>query len=180
LVPSSIHANSIYNLVSTFCSRAKYKNHPHLRTFLAFATMSEMGVEERLVPAIALTNVIEILFKSHEKKNKTVNAKIANEARSMTRVVLTVDGTFKKGVLADVEEPELEQDVVIEEDVTDDEGEEVQLSVQLAKGHKRQFSGAVEAGESSKSAGKALKTIDDGGYGNNDEEFVDEEDEMLM
>jgi hypothetical protein len=71
--------------------------------------MSEMGVEERLVPAIALTNVVETLFESHEKKNKTLNAKVNNESWSMSRVVLTVGAEFRDGMLEDMDEPDFEQ-----------------------------------------------------------------------
>jgi hypothetical protein len=153
LVPASIHANSIYSSIALFCSRATYKHHPHLRTFLAFASMSEMGVDERLVPAIALTYVVEILFGKLDKKNKTVNVKLGNESRSMSRVVLTVKADRKAGVLHDVEDPELEQDIVIEDDVTDDEGQQ-----EMSRGQKRQFDGDDdEGGESSKSGSKAIK-----------------------
>lgn len=123
-VPASVHNASIYGQIKAFCARAKYKHHPHLRTFMAFASMSEMGGDERLVPAIALTYVVKVLFSKFGKKNKTVNTKVNNESRSMTRVVLTIEGARQVGVMLDVDEPEPEQDIVIECDVTDDEAEE--------------------------------------------------------
>jgi hypothetical protein len=115
--------------------------------------MSEMGVDERLVPAIAMTYVVEILFGKFDKKNKTVNVKVDNESRSMSRVVLTVKPDRQAGVLYDVEDPDLEQDIVIEDDVTDDEGEQ-----EMSRGRKRQFDGDEDGGgESSKSGAKAAK-----------------------
>ncbi|EAT86157.2 hypothetical protein SNOG_06326 [Parastagonospora nodorum SN15] len=152
LVPASVHANSVFAQVASFCMQAKYKNHPHLRTFLAFASMSEMGVDERLVPATAFTNVVEVLFGKFGKKTKTVRTKIANETRTMSRVVLTIGTERQSGVLQEIEEPAFEQDVIIEGDVTDDEGQE-----DMSRGQKRGFDGDDDGGESSKSGAKALK-----------------------
>jgi hypothetical protein len=105
--------------------------------------MFEKGVDERLVPAITLLHVVKIVLGKVDEKNKTVNVELGTESRSLTRVVLNV--------LYDVEDPEPEQDVVIEDDVTDDEGEQ-----EMSRGQERRFDNDEdEAGDSSKSEANA-------------------------
>ncbi|CAN9092100.1 unnamed protein product [Alternaria alternata] len=124
-IPGSIHTNSVYRLVVQFCNQAKYKYYPHLRTFLAFASMAEMGNDERFVPANAFMNVMKIIFGDVEHKRKTARVKINGESKTMDRLWLTVGKDRETGVIHDVEDPELEQDIIIEEDVTEDEDDEV-------------------------------------------------------
>lgn len=124
LINASIHGNSVYKHIATFCSKAKYKYHPHFRTFLALASMAEMGLDERNVSSYALTLAAEILrgpFVS--RKSKTANIKVEGQNRSASRFVLTIKKDRPENVIHQEDEPELEQDVEVLDDLTDKEGD---------------------------------------------------------
>jgi hypothetical protein len=121
LVSASVHSNSVYKQVAMFCAKATYKHHPHRRTLLALGSMAEMGMDERIIPAHALTLATDILRGPYTKRNKTANLTIAGEKRSTSRAVLTFKNARPDGVINEVDEPQLMQDVIVEEDVTDDE-----------------------------------------------------------
>jgi hypothetical protein len=99
-----------------------YKHHPHLTTFLAFASMAEMGQDERNVSSNALTIACELLRQSTERKSKTANFA---DKTSASRYVIKLAGDAQRpqGAIRAVEEPILERDVEILTDITDDEAE---------------------------------------------------------
>jgi hypothetical protein len=121
LISASIHANSVYRLIATFCDQAKYKHHPHWRTLMAFVSMAEMGLDERAVCSNAMTMAAEVLRGPFTKKTKTANLTVNNEKRSASRAVLTIKGNRPDSVIYEEEEPELAVDVGIEDDLTDND-----------------------------------------------------------
>lgn len=122
LISASLHNNSIFKLIAFFCRDAMYKHHPHLTTFLAFASMAEMGQDERNVSSNALTIACELLRQSTERKSKTANFA---DKTSASRYVIKLAGDVQRpqGAIRAVEEPILERDVEILTDITDDEAE---------------------------------------------------------
>lgn len=172
LINASLHGNSVYRLIATFCSKAKYKYHPHLRTFLALAGMAEMGLDERNVSSYALTLAAEILRGPFiSRKSKTVNFKVGGQKRSASRFVLTIGKDRQENVVYEKDEPELEQDVEVLDDATDEEEEMFEEDQDVAMteddnagriashGTKRGRSGfdCDNGEESSKTASKAMK-----------------------
>jgi hypothetical protein len=156
LISASLHKNSVFKQIGLFCSKAKYKHHPHLRTFLAYASMAEMGLEERAVSANAMLIAVEVLRDITTTKSKTANLKIGGEKKSVGRKVLTIGGTPLTGAIFQVTEPELEQDIEVLSDMTDDEDEG---AASRKRAHDDEDDEDELAGGvgSSKSGGKALR-----------------------
>jgi hypothetical protein len=157
LISASIHDSSVYKIIASFCAKGKYKHHPHLQTFFAFASMAEMGQDERNVSSNALTMAAEILRGSITKKKKTANIRVGDERRSAFRYVLVVGRKRPQDVIREEDDPELERDVEIIDDVTDDEDEEDSGHGQT-RGMKRGRDDDDNFGEgSSKASAKAAK-----------------------
>lgn len=75
LMSGSEHEQSIYRLISKFCSKAKYKHHPHLRTLKAMVSVVEMGATERLIATNALTFAFNVLRSPCKKQSRSLNVK---------------------------------------------------------------------------------------------------------
>ncbi|KAF2630943.1 hypothetical protein BU25DRAFT_455291 [Macroventuria anomochaeta] len=82
--------------------------------------MAEMGQNERNVSANALTIACELIRASKDKKAKTA---ILPGKVTASRYVITLTGDEKRpgNVIREVEEPDLERDVGILDDFTDDD-----------------------------------------------------------
>jgi hypothetical protein len=157
----SIHPtiNSVYTLIAAFCAEGTYRHHPHLRTFLAFANMSEMGEDERMVSNNALMTAAGILTGSYTEKKVTKNVEINGKKESPSRKVLTLGVDRPSDVVREDEPEQLEQDVVPGDDVTDDEtseseGEDASGTVGKSKAMKRSREEDEDTGASSSRAAK--------------------------
>lgn len=125
LISASLHNNSVFRLVALFCTSAMYKHHPHLITLLAFASMAEMGQDERNVASNALTAACELLRASEDRKAKTANLRGGGTA---SRYVIALEGDQErpKNAIRKVAEPkpeDFERDIEILEDLTDDDAD---------------------------------------------------------
>ncbi|UPX10634.1 uncharacterized protein EKO05_0001280 [Ascochyta rabiei] len=94
-----------------------YKHHPLLSTFLALASVAEMGQDERDISVNALTIACDILRASKKRFPKTANFP---GKKSASRYVVTLAGDSKRPgkVICEVDELVIEQDVEKLEDFT--------------------------------------------------------------
>jgi hypothetical protein len=126
LAAGSEHAESVYHAISMFCSKAKYKYHPHLRTFKALVNIVEQGAAERLIATNALVFAFEILRQPCDKKPKSLKLTLSTgEIRQSKRFVMTLGGNIPKGAICAWIEPDLESDMRLVDDVTDDDDDKV-------------------------------------------------------
>jgi hypothetical protein len=167
LISPSIHPHSVYRLITAFCAKGTYKHHPHLRTFLAFANMAEMGMDEQKVSSNALMLAAEVLRGPFAINKKTANITVNKVRRSALRSVLTIGQHNLPNTIAEGDEPELERDVEVLSDITDIEDNEDDDDDTTAgrgqQGTKRGRGGGEDddGRRSRKSAGKAVKGGDD-------------------
>jgi hypothetical protein len=152
----SIHPtiNSVYTLIAAFCAQGTYRHHPHLRTFLAFANMSEMGEDERMMSNNALMTAAGVLTGSYTEKKVTKNVEINGKKESPSRKILTLGEDIPSNVVREDEPEQLEQDVVPGDDVTDDEmsesdSEDASGTGGISRGMKRSREGDEETKASS-------------------------------
>jgi hypothetical protein len=124
LASGSEHRDSIYHLITTFCSKATYRHHPHIRTFRALASIVEQGAAERSIATNALVFALQILREPFTKTPKTLKLKVNGVNKESKRFVVTIGAKVPKEVIREWEEPELEYDVQVLGDETDDEGNE--------------------------------------------------------
>lgn len=157
----SIHptVNSVYTLIAAFCAEGTYRHHPHLRTFLAFANMSEMGEDERMISNNALMTAAGILTGSYTEKKVTKNVEINGKKECPSRKVLTLGGERPPDVVREDEPEQLEQDVIPGDDITDDEtsesdGEDASGTGGKSRGMKRSREEDEDAGASSSRTAK--------------------------
>jgi hypothetical protein len=124
LASGSEHRDSIYHLITTFCSKATYKHHPHIRTFRALASIVEQGAAERSIATNALVFALQILREPFTKTPKTLKLKVNGVNKESKRFVVAIGAKTPKEVIREWEEPEPEYDVQVLGDETDDEGNE--------------------------------------------------------
>jgi hypothetical protein len=108
--------------MAKFCAKAMYQHHPHFQALKAFCKIAEMGATERLIATNALTIAFEVLRTPSSKKRKTLVLKVDGQRKDSTRFVATIGRKLPKDAIAECEEPDLECDVELLEDYTDDEG----------------------------------------------------------
>lgn len=124
LCPGSLHAESVYNKIAAFCAKAKYMHHPHWRTLLALANMTEMGLTERMIPANFLILATQVLREPFSSQPRTKNGKCMGESYSLGRQVIDIGNVCPNGLIVDVEEPPLVQDI---EDIESDDEDDMPL-----------------------------------------------------
>ncbi|RAR06499.1 hypothetical protein DDE82_003320 [Stemphylium lycopersici] len=154
----SIFPNSVFLKIANFCAKGIYRHHTHIRTLFAFASMSEMGIGERWILDNILWLAGEIL-RGVTSKKKTANMTIKGKRVSAIRNILVLSGNRKQDVISEEDDPELEQDVKIHEDFTDDEDDDVvYVATSPIRGKKRSREGDEDgADQSSKASSKAAK-----------------------
>jgi hypothetical protein len=168
LISPSVHPNSVHRLIATFCTEGTYKHHPHLRTFLAIANMAEMGVNERKVCDNALTLAADILRGPFTTKGKPANIKVNKEKRSAFRHVPTIGKDTLPNTISEGDDPELERDVEVLDDTTDNEDNNIEDDNAEGAGQQgmKRGRGGDEEDEGddgrrlSKSSSKAAKSAD--------------------
>ncbi len=68
LISAFVDEASVYNKIRSFCAKGTYKHHPHFRTFLALADLADQGMNERLLPDLAMELFATVLRGSITKK----------------------------------------------------------------------------------------------------------------
>ncbi|KAJ4382744.1 hypothetical protein N0V86_001966 [Didymella sp. IMI 355093] len=109
-VPGSVHADSMFLLVTDFCAQPKYMHHPHLRTFLAMASMSEMGLDERNIPINAFRMAVSVIRGTFTESASRAVLKINNERLEFKRQIMTIKSKRMR-IFHDVDEDDLDYSV---------------------------------------------------------------------
>jgi hypothetical protein len=123
LASGSEHRDSVYQLISSFCSKALYKHHPQLQTLKAMTNIVEKGATERLIGTNALTFAFEVLREPFTKRKKTLVLKVDGKRQDSSRFVATIGTAIPKHTIRPWDEPKLEYEVEVLDDFTDDEGQ---------------------------------------------------------
>ncbi|KAH6633093.1 hypothetical protein C7974DRAFT_452279 [Boeremia exigua] len=133
LCSASERADSVYRMIAQTCTMLKYRNHPHWRTFLALANMSEAGLAERSIASNLVVLALAKLVANAKKENVSVNLKVGGtmKATGFWGYVIKQLQDFDSNAVSEVEAYELQCEVQIEEDsevdalteVSDEEGE---------------------------------------------------------
>jgi hypothetical protein len=120
--PTWLHyRQSVYHKISAFCAKARYKHHLHLQTMKSLVSIVESGATERLIATNALSIAFEILHEPYSKKTKTLVLKVDGKRKDSSRFVATVGSKTPRDTISPWDEPDLECDVEVLDDLTDDE-----------------------------------------------------------
>ncbi|KAJ4316457.1 hypothetical protein N0V94_005448 [Neodidymelliopsis sp. IMI 364377] len=129
LCPGSLLKDeSAYEKIKHFCAKPTYKHHPHWRTLLALANITEMGMYERHMSTNYLALAAQVLRRPYKATNKRKKDKVMGEGFEIGHQVLIIGKTCPPGVIAPVGDLPWAQDVTVESDqdvaeVSDDDNE---------------------------------------------------------
>jgi hypothetical protein len=121
LASGSDYCQSVYHKISASCAKARYKHHPHLQTMKSLVSTVESGATERLIATNALSIAFEILREPYSKKTKTLVLKVDGKRKDSSRFVATIGSKTPRDTISLWDEPDLECDVEVLDDLTDGE-----------------------------------------------------------